>query len=211
MLTDMASPVNKPELPAVGLWLSVTELAKARGISKPAVTQAIKRWAAQGIVVSTRRQDGSQRSVLVNVAEFDRARGETGDLSRLLGEQTKKGAYSAADPVYAREQARRAAYDADLALIKRDEALGRLVPTSEVERATILCAETAVRDCEQVAARSDDYAVKYGLPVAAARSMIKDVVHELRQRMADNFSRLPSLAMAPGIAAPSEDGSEQQQ
>ncbi len=196
MLTEAAAAINSDQA-RVGLWLSVTELARARGISKPAVTQALKRWSAAGVVITTRK-DG--KALLVNVAEFDRARGgEVADPAHVAAEATKKAADAGAElsgPAISRERARREAYEADLAMLKRDELLGRLVPVDELESAAIACGEAAVRAIDAIVNRAEDIAeavAKNGVP--GARVVLKDIARDIRKRLTDEFSRLPMAAM----------------
>jgi DNA-binding Lrp family transcriptional regulator len=198
MLTDATSHVDAPSAAPGGLWLSISALAEARGVSKQVVSKNLKRWAAAGAQVSMRRQG---KALLVNVAEYDRAHGELTDLAREQGAQTKRALTEPAageDPVFAREQARKAAYDADLAMIKRDEQLGRLVPVAELERAAIACGEAAVRTIDQIVNRAEELAeavAKSG--VGGARTALKEIARDLRRRLADEFARLPTAAMVP--------------
>lgn len=187
----MASEVNdKPKNPASGLWLSVTDLAKAKGVSKPAITQIIQRWAQIGTPVSTRKEG---KKLLVNVAEFDRIKGEVGDLVR---DQTPEATPGTGDPVFAREQARRMAYDADLKQLELDEKLGNLVPTANADKAGAELTAMLNRACEQIPARAEDMAAAVAKDgVAGGRSWLKLAMVDLRNRFADELERIIANAV----------------
>jgi hypothetical protein len=134
MLNDTAPVVDdRRRTQADGYWLTISGLAAERRVSKQAISKNIRRWAALGTPVSTRRKG---RQVMVNVAEYDARKGEVGDLGRELGEQTKKTADVGTDPVYTREQARSKGYEADLKFIEREKQLGRLVEVETLRIAT---------------------------------------------------------------------------
>jgi hypothetical protein len=61
------------------------------------------------------RRDG--KTLLVNLAEFDRAQGDVGHEARQLGKQTKM-AQTACEPAYSRERPRNMAYEANLAMLR---------------------------------------------------------------------------------------------
>jgi hypothetical protein len=60
-------------------WLSVADLAKARGISKQAVIKRVNKLVAQGLLKTKR----GARGQLINVGEFDRVTNETVDAIKL--------------------------------------------------------------------------------------------------------------------------------
>lgn len=183
-----------------GLWMSVSELAKAKGVSRQSMHERVARLEQQG---SLTLKAGQGRARLVNVAEFDRAAGETFDAVRSLngtGAAPAAGRADGADPVLAKEQARRAAYDADLKQLDLEERLGKLVPIAEVQDAMATCAEKMVRIIEQLPGRADDLAGAVGRDGApGARAALKKLARELREALA--------RAMAIGSGdAEGEDG-----
>ena len=180
----MQSTHSSPE-PA-GLWMSVSELAKAKGVSRQSMHERVARLEQQGAVTL---KAGQGRARLINVAEFDRAAGESFDAVRSLNgtgvATTLASRVDGADPVLAREQARRAAYDADLKQLDLEERLGKLIPVEEVEQAMTTCAETMVRGIEQLPGRADDLAAAVARDGAAgARAALKVIARELRESLA---------------------------
>lgn len=202
----LSTPLVNDDPISEGLWLSVSELARERGISKVAVSQQLSRWAAKGVAVATRR---SGRIMLVNVAEFDTARGAAGDQARQQGAQTKRNTQTGrgpADPVYSHEQARRAAYEADLKRLELEEKLGQLIRVDDLERACASCAEAMVRAVERSAFRADELA---GAMMTgdrpAARAFLKALIHDLRQQLADEIAKLPAVASSSTVKSDNAD------
>lgn len=193
MLTQASAPVDRHG--GDGLWLSVSQLAAERGVSKQAVSKNIKRWAANGTPVTARR---SGRSLIVNVAEYDRLKGEVGDQAHELAVETKKAEARSTDPTYGREQARRAAYEADLKRLDLEERLGKLVPVEALEQASIACAESLVRVFDQVVTRAEEVAAAVAKDgITGARATLRMIIRDLRARAAEEFAKLPALSMAP--------------
>ncbi len=175
----MQSTHSSPE-PA-GLWMSVSELAKAKGVSRQSMHERVARLEQQGAITL---RPGQGRAKLVNVAEFDRAAGETLDAVRALNGAAAAAA-GPADPVLAKEQARRAAYDADLKQLDLEERLGKLIPVADVEDAMTTCAETMVRGIEQLPGRADELAAAVARDGAVgARTLLKIIARELRESLA---------------------------
>ena len=122
--------------PTEGLWLTVADLARERGITRQSAGERVARLVRLGRLAT---RPGKGRSVLVNLAEFDRAAGDTVDAVRSLNGRGDARAASPAvnggDPVLAREQARRAAYQADNAALDLAERRKELTLVSEVVEA----------------------------------------------------------------------------
>ena len=167
----------------IGLWLSISALAKLRGVSKQAISKRAERLHAQGLLS---RRDGPRSTVLINVAEFDRAVGDTTDLARATTHADapapkKEGAAL----VYSDEQARRVAYLADIAKLDLDERLGKLAPIDAIEAAMVRCAEAMVRIIDQLPARADDLAIAVAAEGApGARAALKGFARDLRETLA---------------------------
>jgi DNA-binding MarR family transcriptional regulator len=190
--TPNAAPVNGMQ-DMHGLWLTISELARQRGVDKAAISRRVKRLEAQG-ALRPQLKDGSK---LVNLAEYDRAVGQTTDAVRELNGSLGGAPAADADPVLAREQARRAAYDADLKKLDLDERLGKLVPVEDVENAMARCGETIVRAVERLSTRADELAAAVAKDgVAGARAAIKAMARDLRE----------TIARALTLAAEEEQG-----
>ena len=89
-----------------------------------------------------------------------------------------------ADPVLAREQARRAAYDADLKKLDLLERLGLVLPTAGVRAAVTQSAVAIVRTLDRLDSLDEDLlaAARDGRP--GARRFLKQLGHDLRTTMA---------------------------
>jgi biotin operon repressor len=177
---------------ASGLWLSLGDLAAARGVSKQAISKNLKDWAGRGIVVATRM---AGRSLLVNVAQYDRARGEVGHTVRdqQPGEElpAPRGGTASNDPVFAREQAREKAYAADLKKLDLGERSRSLVPLDRAidEAKTVIAPLVLVLD--RLPGRAEDLAAAVAEGGSqAARLLLKQIVVEIRNSMADAMSKL---------------------
>lgn len=186
----------------VGLWETVADLAKRKGIARQSLHERVDRLEADGLI--TVRREG--RSKLINVAEFDRAVGEVGDA-------VKEAAFAARDPEVDADknpalrdhQARAAQYGADLKFLDLEERLGRLIPVAEVEEAAQRAAEAIVR----VIDRMPSYAEAIAAGVAkdgshGARGALKEMAREIRQGVAEAMGVLAGAA-EPLTIEPSAD------
>lgn len=182
-----ATESNDPTL--TGLWMSVSELAQARGVDKSAVSRRLQRLQDNGAQIATRREG---RSLLVNVADYDVAVGENGDRARELGEQTKRGAASS-DPIYTREQARRMSYEADIKKIELMRLQGELIEVKNLEAAAITAGEKMVRAFDGWISRAEDLAKEANVPVPVARAFVKLAMRDLRNALATVLNGLCAL------------------
>ena len=181
-----------------GLWLTVSDLARQRGITKGPLSRRVARLEDQGLLTT---RPGERGSKLINVAEFDKVTGETTDAVRELNGNTAKTAplplSTPGDPVLAREQARRAAYDADLKQLDLKERLGQVVPIDDVEAAMVRVAETMVRTIDQLPSFADDLAAAVAKDgVHGARTFLKSKARDLRDALAKNLRLLEAEGRA---------------
>lgn len=190
-----------------GLWVSVSDLAARKGVTKQTIAEKVARLEAQGLL-STR--PGKGRAKLVNLAEFDRAIGETGDAIREMAAASARTstpvvqpAPDGADPILAKEQARRVAYQADLAKLDLDERLGKLLPVEHVTAAMVRCAEALTRALEQMPTRADDLAAAVAKEgVTGARAFLRTMGRDMRALLAREM-RL--LEVEPESAEPESE------
>lgn len=144
-----------------GIWLSVSDVAIQRGVSKQAISKRLISLAGR---ISTRREGNK---LLINLAEFDRVTDADTDPSQAL----RNHAAGKSGAEFSEQRARREGYDAEMARLKLEELQGKLVPVSEVEDAMVRCATVLLRVIEQLPGESDDPAI---------RNILKNKVHELR-------------------------------
>ena len=180
MTTVQTMADNAPALE--GLWLTVSELARQRGVDKAAISRRITRLGLE-------LRPGPRNSKLVNVAAFDHAVGTSTDAVRAANSAKaaarEQEASTGEGQVLAREQARRAAYDADLKKLDLDERLGKLLPVSSIEDAMTRCAEAMVRRIDQISSRADDLAAAVARDGGAgARRELKAISRDLRETLA---------------------------
>jgi len=187
-----------PDTTPDGLWVSGSELAKLKGVTKQTVSEKIARLVDAG---KLEVRPGKGNAKLINVAAYDRAVGEITDLSRQQGAQTKAAATDTAtprDPTFTKHQADKAGYEAELKRLDLEERLGRLRSVDEIEAAAIVCGETIVRLVEQLALRADEIAAAVAKDgVTGARSALKAIQFDLRSKVAEAFTVLAAGADAP--------------
>lgn len=190
------------------MWMSISDLARERGVSKQGISKNLKRWASAGRAIPTKK---SGRETLIKVVEYDLALGQVGDQARILGEATKKGfgpaGVSPVDPdapVYTREQARAKQYEADIKEIELEKLRGELVEVSQLRDAATAAAESMLRAIDQMPARAEDLSVATKMPVAQCRVFLKTAARDLRQRVTDVFAGLAARAMTADDQQPEE-------
>jgi DNA-binding MarR family transcriptional regulator len=198
-----------------GLWLNISELARLRGITKGPLSRRVKRLEEGGFIAT---KTGERGQKLVNIAEFDLAAERTVDAIRAHnGRKARKRSAPIADktlaperprapstddgedddfsPVLAKEQARRVAYQADLAKLQRDEKLGKLLPIENIAEAAAQCAEALNRVIDQLPARADEIAAAVAKEgVSGVRSFLRSVARDMRERLADEMQRLATMS-----------------
>lgn len=177
-----------------GIWMSVSDVADRRGVSKQAISKRLK---ALGGRVSTRK-DGNR--LLVNIAEYDKVIGAETDPAQELRnrelparqpdvlQQTPGGKASLAFSI---QRAKRESYDAEMARLRLEELQGKLVPIAQVEEAMVRCATVLLRVIEQLPGESDD---------PALRIVLKNKVHELRGTLEREMRMLSEQADSEAAA-----------
>ena len=174
-----------------GIWISVSDVAEKRGVSKQAISKRLK--ALEGRVST--RKEGNR--LLVNIAEYDKVTGAETDPAQELRNreihrppndgtsgQSPSGKASLAFSI---QRAKRESYDAEMARLRLEELQGKLVPVAAVEDAMVRCATVLLRVIEQLPGESDDPAV---------RIILKNKVHELRAALEREMRLLAEQAEA---------------
>lgn len=171
-----------------GLWLPLSELARAKGVSRQSIFERLRRLESQGHALS---RPGPGRTVLVHVARFDHAVGETTDAVRALnGTRDQRSGSSPSVGSLAREQARRAAYDADLKELELGLRRGTLVEVERVRDAFAVCGETLVRGLENMAGRADEAAAAIARDGAAGSlRFLESIAAELIETAKQAFGK----------------------
>lgn len=203
-----------------GLWSSISDLAIRKGVTKQTLAERVSRLEAQGRLTT---RPGKNRSKLVNIAEYDRAVGETTDLSHAAGAATKRmvetgsrgddddtaplPAGTSASSVYTQEQARHMAYKASMAELDLNERLGKLIPFDDLAKSAQRVAEMLVRQIDQVITRADEVAAAVARDgVQGARAALKTIARDLRKNAATALSKLGAPADDATTAPSADDG-----
>jgi hypothetical protein len=194
MLTDGVDAVDG----GLGVWLSVSEIARQRGISKQAVATKVQRLALE-------TRPGPQGAKLVSIAAYDKAAATHVDAVRAAngGASAPIALPAGADPILAKEQARRTAYQADIAKLDLDERLGKLIPADHVVAAIATVAEAIVRAVDQLPTRADEAAAAVGKEGAhGARAFLRGAATELRASIERALRGLQEQGLAAAAADP---------
>jgi hypothetical protein len=176
-------------LDEIGLWESVAEVARRKGITRQSLNERVDRLASEGLIKV--RRDG--RSKLISVAEFDRVVGEVGDAVKEGAAATRAEADGDAEKSGALRdhQARAAQYTADLKFLDLEERLGRLVPVADVKEAAAKCAAVTVRVIDQLPTHADSIAAAIGKDgPAGARAKLKQLARDMRTAIAEAHGEL---------------------
>jgi biotin operon repressor len=183
-----------------GLWLSISDIAEQKGKSRQAVHKRVAALEADGKLETRPGPNGTK---LVNLAQFDRAVGETGDAFKEAAAETRSEAESNSEPsspVLRDHQSRAAQYSADLKYLDLEERLGRLVPIDEAKEGGIKIGETVVKILGRLPSYAEQMtaaAVKDG--VQAARALLKDIERDLRMAVAAELAEIIGAAVPASI------------
>jgi DNA-binding MarR family transcriptional regulator len=149
-------------------WASITALAELKGRNKAAISRSVARLEAAGLLRARRGPKGEK---LVNIEVFDRLRESHGDA---VQEMNGLRASADADPILAREQAKRAAADAEMKRMDLEERRGRIISADHAERFVDTCSANAPTVLWRLPGLVDEIvaiATKDGVP--AARTFVK--------------------------------------
>ncbi|TCA02734.1 winged helix-turn-helix domain-containing protein [Rhizobium leguminosarum] len=196
-MTDLFETTAASSPGSDGVWLTIAELAKRKGISRQSASERINRLEQDGLIAT--RRDG--RSRLVELATFDRAVGQTGNAFREQGAETKRETTEQPTAALRDAQTQRAQYESKLKALDYAERTGQLVPIKGdhgVETALVKATEVIIRELgaplNWVSEILDT--VRDGEP--ALRRLLRKKIHKQREVIA---ARLTAVA---GEAAEAE-------
>ncbi len=154
-------------------WVTISALARARGIDKSAISRRVARLEVAGALTTRAGERGTK---LVNVAEFDRVAGETVDAVRAengrMAGSARDGDGIAPVGLLSRAQASKAAAQARLAHLDLAQRLGELLPIEEMRRAAADCAIRLRRSVETIHARAEEVADGLARDSSFARTLL---------------------------------------
>lgn len=175
----------------VGVWMSVSDLAKHKGITRQSAAERVSRLEDEGRI-TTRRQG---RSKLVELASYDRAIGETGDVAKEAAAETKKES-ATASPELRDAQTRKAIYDAQFRALDLAERQKQLLPIDGdhgIELAATQCGLALAREIDGILRHADELtsaANKDG--VTGTRRVLKTIANNMREATAKAMHKLAS-------------------
>lgn len=199
-MTDDASL----DLVAAGLWLSISDIARERGKSRQAIAKRVDALVADGKLETRQGPNGTK---LVNLAQFDRAVGETGDAFKESAAETRgeiEADASPTSPALRDHQARAAQYTADLKFLDLEERLKRLVPIEEAKAGGVKIGEAVVAVLGRLPTFAESMNAACGRDgVQGARSAFKEIEYELRTAIAQALAKIAGDA-TPAMIEPGE-------
>jgi DNA-binding Lrp family transcriptional regulator len=179
---------------AVGvIWLSMSELARQKGIKRQSLHERINRLERDGLIVSRRKG----RSRHIDVAAYDRAVGQVGDEFKEQSADTRRDEPLTNSPKLRDAQADKAVYDARLKALDYGERIGNLVPRRGehgIETALIKISEVILLDMGDPINWASDMMEAARKSEHDLRRLLRQRVHELREKIAKRLLTLASEA-----------------
>lgn len=187
-----------------GLWLSVTELAARKGVRKSTISEKVSRLVDAGRLAT---KPGKGKAKLINLAQYDLAVGEVGDVAKEVGAVTKKiapsdGTIEAGGQKFRDEQTREKAYAADLKFLDLEQRRGNLLPVSEFDVAAEDAASRIADIVDGLLAQDSELAaiaIKEG--ENGMRAALKRIVRQQRQKIVEAMKEMAFTARARAKAA----------
>jgi DNA-binding MarR family transcriptional regulator len=203
--------------PPAELLVSVSELARRRKRDKALVSRQVARLVQEGKLKSYPGKGGTK---LVNVAEFDRAVGETADAIReqaastvrLLRGETDETPLSPPDAVLAPSdvtlaaaQRQKTLYEAELKKLELAERRGQVVAIAKVAEALARSADVIVQVIDRLPLRAAEVAAAVAKDgEMGARAQLKTAAYELRMGVAQALRAIENEGLAEEAAGPIE-------
>lgn len=132
----------------IGVWKTVSDIARAKGSSRQNISKKVSRLEKAGLV-ETKRQG---RFKLVNLVQFDKAIGEIEDPAKQLGnETTRANKVVAGGHNYRSAKAEREGYLAELARLDLEERLEKLRPVDEIADALVAMGREVLQSADAMA------------------------------------------------------------
>jgi DNA-binding IscR family transcriptional regulator len=167
-----------------GLWLSFSEIAARKGVSKQAIAKRAAKLIAAGLVQT---KSGKGNAVLINLAQYDTAVGEVGNAAKEAGAETTawaqpgKSAREPQQPRFRDAQTREKEYSADLKLIELDRLRGNLLWVADFDEEAEESARRIVEVVQELISHDDELtevAMKEGRN--GMRIALKRIVRDMR-------------------------------
>jgi DNA-binding Lrp family transcriptional regulator len=181
----MTDQTNPP-----GIWISISELARRRGISKVSAKERVDKLEEKGLVTTMRQ--GNKR--LVELAAFDHATGSTGSVVKELAAETTKDRAAVASPAYRDAQTERAQYEARLKALDLAERMKTVLPVKGdhgIEAAAAAIGVSLVAQLEGMPRMAEEMATAVSKEgVNGARRVLKEFARKMRTDLADRLAAI---------------------
>lgn len=208
--------------PAGSLCVSISDLARRKGVSKQAIAKRVDRFEAEGLLTTTQNSRGHR---LVPLALYDRLTGDTADLGRsrpsarapempggaedaplFVDRAPAAPAVDSPTGTYTAAQARDKQYQADLREIQLAEKKGEILLVVDVAQAMADAAEIIVRRIQQIPALADEIAAAVAKGGAdGARRELKAISNSICQSVADALSDAMAKDNETRASAPEDE------
>lgn len=205
MLTPATTQVDAA--PRAVMW-SLSQIAERDGVSKQAISAAVKRLVASGLTVE---RDGRGHVKAVNVAQYDALRGQYGDPSKDQ-RPPKPDEQSPAKPGESFDEARRvgAWLDNEKARLALAKEKGEYVLLAGVAEALTEAGMDIARIIDRGVNAADDVAAACGRDgVHGVRTAMKALFARMRNEIADKLAKVAADAPA-GTGEPQQQAANLQ-
>lgn len=189
---------EKQQSDVAGVWVTITELARRKGVSKQSIAEKVSRLENEGRI--TTRREGNKR--LVELASFDYAVGQIGDAFKELAAETGRDLRLADGQALAQSglrdaQADRARYDAQLKALELAERQGLVVPLRSehgLEAAVTKVSELLLRDLNAPMGWSSGLMEAASRGEGAVRQFLRQKIREQRETVSKTLLKLAGEA-----------------
>lgn len=184
----MSDLVSQMEAMPDGRWVSVSDLAKMKGISRQTASEKVAKLESEGRLET--RKNGRLR--MVELATYDRLVGQVGDASREMGAATKKGGdeTSGNGGALRDAQTEKAKYETRLKALDFAERSGQVVPLKGehgIEGALIKVCDSVVRDLGMPMQWIDEIMEAARKGEAPLRRLMRNKIAEQRKAVAEHL------------------------
>jgi hypothetical protein len=177
---------------APALWLSISEVARLRGVKPQSIHEKVVRLVDSGLL-QTRPGRGRER--LIDVAQFDRAVGETRERVVVREQPDADAAAPAQSAGLTKARTAQAIYQARLLELELAERSGELVPVAHVKEAAAEMGHGVVRVLGMALFRADALlAAAGGNNVVELRRALRQLIHDQRVRCVEEFNKMVAAA-----------------
>lgn len=193
MLTEAANGANSPPR---AVMMSVAEISRRDRVSKPTVSNHVKRLVERhGLTVE---RDPQGRVARINVAEYDHLRGVVGDPSKAQAQRLPAPPPQPASESYDEALRQKTWHQAEQLRLQMEALKGRLVEVEQIEIAIAAITEEIARVIDRLPNLADDIAAAVAREGAhGVRVLLRGHAAKLRQEIA---TALSSLAKSPALA-----------